>query len=311
MPVKIPDALPATRTLARENIFVMTEKRSRTQDIRPLQIAILNLMPTKEDTETQLLRLIGNTPLQIEITLLHTESYRSRHTDRRHLQAFYRTFSDVRAEYFDGFIITGAPVERMEFETVAYWEELTRYMRWADTHAFSTLYICWAAQAGLYHHYGIGKQALERKLFGVYEFALADRIDRLLRGMDDTFLAPMSRHTRIDEAAAARCKDLLVLARSEEAGAALLRSRDGRRVFCTGHSEYDRETLAREYRRDLAQGLPIDVPAHYFPGDDPSREPRLRWHAHANLLFGNWLNYFVYQETPFELASLGRREERP
>ncbi len=311
MPVKIPDALPATRTLTRENIFVMTEKRSRTQDIRPLRIAILNLMPTKEDTETQLLRLIGNSPLQVEITLLHTESYKSRHTDKSYLKTFYRTFSEVSEENFDGFVVTGAPVEQMDFESVAYWDELTRYMRWADTHAFSTLYICWAAQAALYYHYGVGKQALARKLFGVYDFALTDRRDRLLRGMDDVFVAPMSRHTRIDEAAADRRRDLIVLARSDEAGIALLRSADGRRVFCTGHSEYDRDTLAREYRRDVDKGLPIDVPAHYFPDDDPSQTPRLRWHAHANLLFANWLNYFVYQETPFELAALVQKEEEP
>ncbi len=308
MPVKIPDALPATRTLTEENIFVMTEKRSQSQDIRPLRIAILNLMPTKEDTETQLLRLIGNTPLQIEITLLRTQSYRSQTTGIEHLQTFYRTFSQVEGEYFDGLVITGAPVETLDFAQVKYWEELKSIMAWADGHVYSTLYICWAAQAGLHYHYGIGKLPLAQKLFGVFEFSLADRHDPLLRGMNDVFRAPMSRHTRIDEDAAMNVPQLKVLARGEEGGIALLRSDDGRRVFATGHSEYDRMTLAREYFRDVDKKLPIQVPQHYFPQDDPAKTPRLSWHADANLLFGNWLNYFVYQETPFELSSLGKEK---
>ncbi len=310
MPVKIPDALPATRVLTEENIFVMTENRSHAQDIRALKIVILNLMPTKEKTETQLLRLIGNTPLQVEITLLRTGSYQSQNTDDDYLRTFYRTLEDVKEEYFDGVIITGAPVEKLDFTDVAYWEELKTVMEWADSHAFSTLYICWAAQAGLYHHYGIGKYELPGKLFGIFDTQLTDRRDKLLRGFDDTFCVPMSRHTAVDEKAVNACGDLLVLARSDEVGLALARSRDGRRVFATGHSEYDRDTLAREYYRDLSKGLPIDMPKNYFPDNDDSRAPLLRWHSQANLLFANWLNYFVYQETPFELESLsGRKKE--
>ena len=306
MPVKIPDALPATRILTEENIFVMTEKRSASQDIRALRIAILNLMPTKEKTETQLLRLIGNTPLQVEITLLRTGTYESQNTDEGYLRLFYRTLEDVKEEYFDGLIITGAPVEKLDFKDVLYWDELRRVMDWADGHAFSTLYICWAAQAGLYYHYGVDKHPLENKLFGVFDVALTDRRDKLLRGFDDVFTVPMSRHTQVDEDALTKCSELIVLARSDETGMALARSADGRRVFATGHSEYDRDTLAREYFRDLDKGLPIRLPQHYFPGDDPAKAPPLRWHSHANLLFSNWLNYFVYQETPFQLGDLHR-----
>ena len=302
MPVKIPDALPATRVLAEENIFVMTEKRSQMQDIRPLRIAILNLMPTKEKTETQLLRLISNSPLQVEIALLRTGTYEGTHTSMDYLDAFYRTIDDVQEEYFDGLIITGAPVEKLDFADVLYWDELTRVMDWADRRVFSTLYICWAAQAGLYYHYGINKRPLDAKLFGIFETELTDKRDQLLCGFDDAFVVPMSRHTALDEAALAKCEDLIVLATSPDTGAALMRSRDGRRVFATGHSEYDRETLAHEYYRDRDKGLPIDLPQNYFPGNDPSRAPRMNWHAHASLLFANWLNYFVYQETPYELA---------
>ncbi len=308
MPVKIPDALPATRILTEENIFVMTEKRSASQDIRALKIAILNLMPTKERTETQLLRLIGNTPLQVEITLLRTRTYESRNTDEGYLNMFYRTLDEVRGKFFDGVIITGAPVEKLDFSDVLYWDELMRVMSWADSRAFSTLYICWAAQAGLYYHYGINKQMLPEKLFGVFDTDVLDRRDKLTRGFDDVFRVPMSRHTRIDEEALSKCADLLVLANSPETGAALIRSRDGRRVFATGHSEYDRDTLAREYFRDIEKGMSIDVPKNYFHNDDPAQAPRMSWHSHANLLFANWLNYFVYQETPFELGELaGRR----
>lgn len=307
MPVKIPDALPATRILTEENVFVMTEKRSQAQDIRPLRIAILNLMPTKEKTETQLLRLISNSPLQVEIALLRTGTYEGTHTSADYLDTFYRTLSDVENEYYDGLIITGAPVEKLDFPDVLYWEELTRVMEWADRRVFSTLFICWAAQAGLYYHYGINKHPLAQKLFGIYDTALTDLRDRLLCGFDDTFTVPMSRHTALDEDALARCEDLLVLATSPETGAALMRSRDGRRVFATGHSEYDRDTLAHEYYRDVDKGLPIALPEHYFPGDDSACLPRVRWHAHASLLFSNWLNYFVYQETPYELA----KELRP
>ncbi len=302
MPVKIPDALPATRVLAEENIFVMTEKRSQTQDIRPLRIAIMNLMPTKEKTETQLLRLISNSPLQVEIALLRTGTYEGTHTSADYLDTFYRTIDDVQEEYFDGLIITGAPVEKLDFTDVLYWDELTRVMDWADRRVFSTLYICWAAQAGLYYHYGINKHPLDAKLFGIFETELRDKRDQLLCGLDDTFVVPMSRHTALDEDALTKCDDLIVLATSPATGAALMRSRDGRRVFATGHSEYDRDTLAHEYYRDRDKGLAIALPENYFPQDDPDRAPKVNWHAHASLLFSNWLNYFVYQETPYELA---------
>jgi len=301
MPVKIPDALPATKTLTDENIFVMTEKRSAMQDIRPLRIAILNLMPTKEKTETQLLRLISNSPLQVEITLVRTISYESKNVSAAYLNAFYRTFDEIKNELFDGFIITGAPVEKLDFSEVLYWDELTKIMHWADENVFSTLYICWAAQAGLYFHYGIQKHPLPKKLFGVYKTQINDVHDKLFCGLDDTFTVPMSRHTRLDEAAIRRCDDLLVLAESDTTGSAIVRSRDGRRVFATGHSEYDRDSLASEYFRDLGKGMPMDVPDNYFPDNDPTRAPRVTWHAHASLLFANWLNYFVYQETPYDL----------
>ena len=312
MPVKIPNALPATRVLTEENIFVMTETRSASQDIRPLKIVILNLMPTKEKTETQLLRLIGNTPLQVEITLLRTGSYQSQNTDEEYLSTFYRTLADVETEYFDGLIITGAPVEQMDFQEVSYWEELEQVMKWADSHAFSTLYICWAAQAGLFHHYGIEKYPLEEKIFGIFNVPLLDRRDKLLRGFDDMFCVPMSRHTAVDMEAVRGCEDLLILAESAETGLALARSRDGRRVFATGHSEYDRDTLAREYYRDIQKGMAMELPRNYFPDDNPDLPPPLCWHSHANLLFANWLNYFVYQETPYELGFLsGKPVQEP
>lgn len=311
MPVKIPDALPATRILTQERIFVMTEKRSASQDIRPLHIAILNLMPTKEATETQLLRLIGNTPLQVEVTLLRTQTYASQNTDQAHLQTFYRTFDEVKEEYFDGVIITGAPVEKMDFKDVRYWQELEKIMAWADARAFSTLYICWAAQAGLYYHYGIDKKPLEKKMFGVFPHRVLTRESRLVRGFDDVFDIPMSRHTGLDEKQVYACEDLMVLAASRESGIGLIISRDGRRVFATGHSEYNPDTLAKEYFRDLDKGLAIDMPLHYFPGNDPHAAPLVRWRSHANLLFANWLNYFVYQETPYDLTDLARKEENP
>ena len=301
MPVKIPDALPATKILTQENIFVMTEMRSATQDIRPLRIAILNLMPTKEDTETQLLRLIGNTPLQVEITLLHTQTYNPKNTDHRHLAAFYRTFGDVKDEYFDGVIITGAPVEKLDFEDVHYWDELRSIMAWADERAYSTLFICWAAQAGLNYHYGIQKKPLRDKMFGVFPHRILKKDSKLVRGFDDIFNIPVSRHTGLMEEEVLQCDDLFVLAISEESGMGLITSKDGRRVFATGHSEYNANTLANEYFRDVNKGLEIHVPKHYFPEDDPQKEPIVRWRSHANLLFANWLNYFVYQETPYEL----------
>lgn len=308
MPVKIPDALPATRVLTEENIFVMTEKRSAHQDIRPLKIAILNLMPTKEATETQLLRLIGNTPLQVEVTLLRTDSYFSQNTDQQHLAAFYRTFKEVEEDFFDGLIITGAPVELMDFTDVKYWSELKDIMEWADARVFSTLFICWAAQAGLYYHYGIDKKTLPAKLFGVFPHRVLTRDSRLVRGFDDVYDIPVSRHTGLMEKEVFSCPDLLVLSASDEAGIGLVVSQDGRRVFATGHSEYDPDTLKHEYVRDVNKGLPIKPPQHYFTGNDPEQPPIVRWRSHANLLFQNWLNYFVYQETPYDLNELKFRK---
>lgn len=307
MPVKIPDGLPAVAALAAENIFVMTSERAVAQDIRPLHIAILNLMPTKEATETQLLRLLGNTSLQVEITLLRTASYESRNAGKEHLDAFYRTFDEVKAERFDGLIITGAPVEKMEFEDVAYWEELTRVMEWADNNVFSTFYICWAAQAALHHFHGIDKRPLPEKIFGVFEHRVLNQKNKLVRGFDDAFFAPHSRHTTVDIEDILKVPELELLASSDVAGAYLIASRDGRQVFATGHSEYDTETLAHEYFRDVGKGLPIDVPVNYYPNDDPTLLPKVTWRAHANILFGNWLNYFVYQETPYDLLSIGKR----
>ena len=304
MPVKVPDNLPAVKTLASENIFVMTELRSITQDIRPLRIGILNLMPNKEATETQLLRLIGNTPLQVEITLLRTASYLGEHTAQSHLDAFYKTFEDAKRELFDGLIITGAPVEKLDFEDVRYWRELTDIISWADRNVFSTLYICWAAQAGLFHHYGVGKTELPEKKFGVFQHRVLDHGNPLVRGFDDMFCIPVSRHTAVDEASLFACADLTVLAASDESGVGLAVSKDGRRVFATGHSEYDAYTLDAEYRRDLGKGMRIDPPLNYYVDDNPANAPRVTWRSHAHLLFANWLNYFVYQETPYDLTKL-------
>lgn len=304
MPVKIPDGLPAAKVLAEENIFVMPQERSVAQDIRPLRIAILNLMPTKENTETQLLRLIGNTPLQVEATLLRTASYESTHTARAHLEAFYRTFDAVSHERFDGLIITGAPVEQLHFSQVHYWQELTDIMAWAKHNVFSTLYICWAAQAALYHHYGIDKYALPEKMFGVFPHRVLDRHSPLMRGLDDVIHIPVSRHTAISQDHVRACDSLELLAASQESGVGIIASRDGRHVFFTGHSEYDAGTLGAEYWRDKDKGLPIRVPRHYFPQDDPDQPPQVTWRSHANLLFLNWLNYYVYQETPYDLAQL-------
>ena len=304
MPIKIPDSLPATAILESENIFVMTEYRAMHQDIRPLNIAILNLMPTKEATETQLMRLIGNTPLQINVTLLRTATYESQHTASEHLATFYRTFEEVQSERFDGLIITGAPVEQMDFREVGYWRELERVMAWAKENVFSTLFICWAAQAGLFYHYGIDKRPLSKKMFGVFPHRVLDRSCPLVRGFDDEFFIPVSRHTAIDEDAVRACEQLRVIAASPESGVGLIISRDNRFVFATGHSEYDANTLANEYFRDVNKGLEIDVPKHYFPNDDPSQQPVVRWRSHANLLFQNWLNYYVYQETPFDLSQM-------
>lgn len=302
MPIKIPDHLPARNVLVSENIFVMSESRAYAQDIRPLHIAILNLMPTKEATETQLMRLLGNTPLQVEITLLHPETHQSKNTSLEHLSSFYRTFRDVRHRKFDGLVITGAPVEHLPFDEVTYWRELSHIFRWATHNVTSTLYICWAAQAGLYFHYGIEKMMLPQKLFGVFQHELCTVHHPLTRGFDSFFDAPQSRHTDVSLSAVKAISDLDVLATSPEGGLYLAASRDGRHVFVTGHAEYDAHTLQLEYERDAARGLDIAVPCRYFPGDNPLCTPRSTWKAHANLLFSNWLNYYVYQETPYELG---------
>ncbi|MGE5557501.1 MAG: homoserine O-acetyltransferase MetA [Bacillota bacterium] len=304
MPIKIPDDLPAAEILNRENIFVMTENRAVHQDIRPLRIAILNLMPTKISTETQLLRLLGNTPLQVEAVLLHPETHTSKNTPGEHLSKFYRTFSGVREEKFDGLIITGAPVEQLAFEEVAYWDELKAVMEWSAHNVFSTLYICWGAQAGLYYHYGVPKHPLGGKMFGIFLHKVNRKYVKLLRGFDDEFWAPHSRHTEVRKDDIMKVPDLELLSESEEAGVYIAASRDGRRIFVTGHSEYDPLTLKEEYDRDIARGMKIKIPAHYFPADNPRMEPLVRWRGHANLLFANWLNYYVYQETPYDLREL-------
>lgn len=307
MPVKIPDTLPAAQILARENIFVMHEERAVRQDIRPLNVAILNLMPTKEVTETQLLRLLGNTPLQVEPVFLYTGSYQPTHTSQSYLNAFYRTFDEVKHQRFDGFIITGAPIEHKAFEDVIYWPELTQIMEWVDEHVFSTLHICWGAQAALYHHYGIPKYPLAEKRFGVFSHQVLAENIKLLRGFDAVFNAPHSRHTEVRREDIEKHKDLMILAESDEAGVYLIADKELRHVYVTGHSEYDADTLEKEYLRDLESGHPgVGVPKHYYPENDPSRKPMVTWRAHANLLFGNWLNYCVYQETPYDLQDLPR-----
>jgi len=304
MPVKIPASLPAARVLANENIFVMDDRRAMTQDIRPLKIAILNLMPTKEVTETQLLRLLGNTPLQIEITLLTMASHVSSNTSQEYLNAFYRTFESVRDQKFDGLVITGAPVENMPFDEGDYWPDLVSSMEWSRTHVFSTLHICWGSQAALYHHYGIDKHRLDDKAFGIFEHRVLNQHHKLVRGFDEVFFAPHSRHTTIYKEDILKIPELEILAESDEAGVFLVASRDGRTMYVSGHAEYDADTLDREYKRDLSRGLKIEVPKNYYPDNDPARPPRVTWRAHANLLFVNWLNYFVYQETPYDIEKI-------
>ncbi len=304
MPVKISETLPARKILESENIFLMDETRADSQDIRPLQVAILNLMPTKIATETQLLRLLGNSPLQVEITLLHMESHASKNTPQEHLLAHYETFDAVRYQKFDGLIITGAPVEQMPFEQVDYWRELRRVMDWSETNVFSTFHICWGAQAALYHRYGIPKYDLSAKMFGVFPHRVMVKNEIILRGFDDEFLAPHSRHTEIRAADIERAADLKLLAVSEEAGVYIVASRDGRNIYITGHSEYDPLTLKAEYDRDVSKGLPIHVPKNYYPNDDPTQLPLVRWRGHANLLYTNWLNYYVYQETPYDVEEI-------
>ena len=307
MPVKIPNTLPARATLEAENVFVMGEDRAAHQDIRPLKVAILNLMPTKIATETQLLRLLGNSSLQVDVSLLHTATHEARNVDAEHLLNHYSTFEDVRSEKFDGLIITGAPVELMDFKDVDYWPELVNIMDWAETNVESTFYICWGAQAGLYYHYGIPKYNLPSKMFGVFEHRTLIPTEKLLRGFDDTFLAPHSRHTEIRRADLEKVPDLQILAESDAAGIYIVGSKDGRHLFITGHSEYDPLTLKAEYDRDISKGLPINVPRNYYPNDDPSQPPLVRWRGHANLLYANWLNYYVYQVTPYDPREIPSR----
>ncbi|MDR1693508.1 MAG: homoserine O-succinyltransferase [Oscillospiraceae bacterium] len=300
-PIKIPDTLPARSVLEGENIFVMTQSRALTQDIRPLRLVILNLMPTKAVTETQLLRCLSNSPLQIEIELLRTSTYTPKNTGSDHLGAHYTVFSDIRDKNYDGMIVTGAPVELMPFEQVAYWDEFCDIMEWSKTHVTSVFHICWGAQAALYYHYGIPKTDLPQKLFGVFEHGITDPHCPLTRGFDDLFLVPHSRYTgtRVEDIEAV--PELRLLSAGEETGVYIAMSRDGKRIFVTGHLEYDAETLALEYRRDLEKGLPIAPPVNYFPDDDPEKPPRKTWRSHAHLLYSNWLNYYVYQATPYVL----------
>ncbi|MBQ9080862.1 MAG: homoserine O-succinyltransferase [Clostridia bacterium] len=306
MPIKIPNDLPAVKTLAGENIFVMTETRAISQDIRPLKILLLNLMPKKIETETQFSRLLGNTPLQVELELIHTKSHKSKNVAEEHLLAFYKTFDEVKHKNYDGFIITGAPVEHLEFEEVEYWDELVEIMEWSKTHVHSTLHICWGAQAGLYYHYGINKHMLDGKLFGVFPHKVDYKRSILFRGFDDDFMVPQSRHTTVDREDIEKVSELKILASSEEAGVYAVMNKKGRQIFITGHSEYDPDTLKDEYLRDLSQGKPITVPKNYFPKDDPKRQPIVSWRAHANLLFSNWLNYFVYQTTPYDISDVSK-----
>ncbi len=305
MPIQIPNDLPAAEALQQENIFVMKEGRASTQDIRPLEIVVLNLMPTKVVTETQLSRLLGNTPLQVRLELMKTSSYVSKNTSQDHLLTFYKTFDELKHRKFDGMVITGAPVENMAFEDVDYWQELCEIMEWTKHNVHSTLHICWGAQAGMYYHYGIQKKPLSKKLFGVFRHQADYKRSILLRGFDDEFWAPHSRHTTVLREDIEKT-DLKILASSEEAGVYAAMSKEGRQIFVTGHSEYDSDTLQKEYLRDKALGLPIDVPENYFPNDDDTKEPIVRWRGHANLLFSNWLNYFVYQTTPYDIMTIGQ-----
>ena len=304
MPIKIPNDLPAVKTLLGENIFVMTETRAITQDIRPLKILLLNLMPKKIETETQLSRLLGNSPLQVDFTFSHTKSHESKNTPAEHLFTFYKTFDDIKAQNFDGLIITGAPVEQLNFEEVEYWDELCRIMEWSKTHVHSTLHICWGAQAGLYYHYGIKKQTLPKKLFGVFPHKVDYKKSILFRGFDDVFFVPQSRYTTVDTADIKAVPELKILASSEECGVYAVTNKGGRQIFITGHSEYDPDTLKNEYLRDIAAGLNTDMPQNYFKDDNPKKAPIVRWRAHANLLFSNWLNYFVYQTTPYDIEKI-------
>ena len=309
MPIRIPNDLPAAETLQQENIFVMPQNRALTQDIRPLEIVLLNLMPTKIATETQLSRLLGNTPLQVNLTLMHTTTHQSKNTSQEHMLSFYKSFDELKHRKFDGMVITGAPVEMMKFEDVDYWQELCQIMEWSKKNVHSTFHICWGAQAGLYYHYGIDKVALPEKMFGVFKHTADYKRSILLRGFDDVFWVPHSRHTTVKREDIEKVPELKILASSEESGVYAVATKGGKQIFVTGHSEYDPLTLEAEYLRDKNQGLPIAVPKNYYPGDDDTKEPIVRWRGHANLLFSNWLNYFVYQTTPYDIMSIGQNEE--
>ena len=304
MPIKIPNDLPAVKVLSDENIFVMTESRAISQDIRPLRILLLNLMPKKIETETQLSRLLGNTPLQVELELIRTKTHQSKNTSEEHLLAFYKTFDDIRDQNFDGMIITGAPVEHLPFEEVEYWDELCNIMEWSKTHVHSTFHICWGAQAGLYYHFGIPKYPLDKKMFGIFPHKVDYKRSILFRGFDDEFMAPHSRHTEIRREDLQAIPRLKILASSEEAGIYAAMTGSGKQIFITGHSEYDALTLDAEYKRDVSQGKPIEIPKNYYPNDDPTKDPIVCWRSHANLLYSNWLNYFVYQTTPFDIEKV-------
>ena len=307
MPIQIPNDLPASGTLQQENIFVMSENRAVSQDIRPLEIVLLNLMPTKIATETQFSRLLGNTPLQVRLELMHTTSHVSKNVAPEHLLAFYKSFDELKDRKFDGMVITGAPVENMAFEDVDYWPELCRIMEWSKTNVHSTFHICWGAQAGLYYHYGIQKHNLNEKLFGVFPHTADYKRSILLRGFDDEFWVPHSRHTTVHREDIEAVSELKILASSQQAGVYAVSSKKGRQIFVTGHSEYDPDTLEKEYLRDKNLGLPIRVPENYYPNDDDTKDPIVRWRAHANLLFSNWLNYFVYQTTPYDIMTIGQQ----
>lgn len=309
MPIRIPNDLPAAAALQQENIFVMQQNRAIAQDIRPLEIVLLNLMPTKIVTETQLSRLLGNTPLQVNLELMHTTSHQPKNVPAEHMLSFYKSFEELKHRKFDGMVITGAPVELMPFEDVDYWPELCQIMEWSKTHVHSTFHICWGAQAGLYYHYGIQKSTMAEKLFGVFPHHADYKRAILLRGFDDEFWAPHSRHTTVSREDIEAVPELKIIASSKEAGVYAVMNKGGRQIFVTGHSEYDHDTLNREYLRDKNQGLPIHVPENYFPNDDDTKEPIVRWRSHANLLFSNWLNYFVYQTTPYDIMAIGEQSD--
>lgn len=304
MPIKIDSNLPAHKLLENENVFVMTEERAVSQDIRPLKILILNLMPTKIETETQLLRLLSNSPIQVEAELLQTATHEVKNVSKEHMFKFYKTFNEIKDERFDGMVVTGAPVENMEFEQVDYWDELCRIFEWSKTNVYSSFFFCWGAQAALYYKYGLRKYRLDRKMFGVFEHVSLDNFHPLMRGLDDKFWVPHSRHTEVRRGDIALIKDLQILSYSEKAGVHLLSDMECRNFFSTGHSEYDRDTLAKEYFRDAEKGLDIDLPENYFPDNDPAKTPEVKWRGAANIIFSNWLNYFVYQRTPYDLSTL-------